>query len=354
MRKIGFVINYVVKNGPSSVILNIIKNLDREKIEPSVITLFEGNDQEVIHYLETCNVKVHQCKTLSRMKCICGINKEFDKIIETEKYDVLHTHGFIPDILSARIKLPINKISTIHNNMFEDYLDVYGKLKSKVFIKMHLCALQKIDKSICCSKSVYDVMKKYIENISYICNGIECREVQKTITRRELNIPENARVFLYSGVLNTRKNIVWLIQNFVKYHNNEEYLIVLGSGALEKECFDCSDENVMMLGFQQNPLEFMSLSDIYISASKSEGFSMSVLEALSQGLGLLLSDIPSHREVFEISKSLYLGELFSENDFESALKKLRGNNLDKEKIKIFQKQKLSASSMTKKYQKNYI
>ena len=36
-------------------------------------------------------------------------------------------------------------------------------------------------------------------------------------------------------------------------------------------------------------------------------FSISVLEALSCGLGLLLSDIPSHREVVEMGQDVYLG-----------------------------------------------
>ena len=354
MKKIGFVINYIVKNGPSSVLLNIINNIDRKEFEPSIITLFDGNDKKVIKYLNEHNVTVHQCKSLSRMKCILGINKEFNKIVKTENYDILHTHGFIPDILSSRIKIHTKKISTIHNNMFEDYFDVYGSLKSKIFIKMHIRALRNLDENVCCAKSVYDVMKKYLKNVSYICNGIEGKKVYSKITRRQLNIPDDAKVFLYAGVLNTGKNIVWLVKNFVKYHNDKEYFIVLGSGEKEKECIRCADENVIFLGFQNNSMEYMSLSDIYVSASKSEGFSISVLEAMSQGLGLLLSDIPSHREVLEMGNNIYLGELFKDNDFENALIELRKHSLNKNEIQIFQNQELSAKKMTIKYQNKYV
>ena len=67
----------------------------------------------------------------------------------------------------------------------------------------------------------------------------------------------------------------------------------------------------------------MNISDVYVSASKSEGFSISVLEALSCGLGLFLSDIPSHREVVEMGQDVYLGEIFSSGDFEIKLNALR-------------------------------
>lgn len=55
-------------------------------------------------------------------------------------------------------------------------------------------------------------------------------QAHSVITRAEVDVPEDARVFLYAGVLNSRKNIVWLIENFVQCHENDEYMLVLGSG----------------------------------------------------------------------------------------------------------------------------
>ena len=152
------------------------------------------------------------------------------------------------------------------------------------------------------------------------------------ITRAEVNVPEDARVFLYAGVLNSRKNIVWLIENFVQCHENDEYLLVLGSGEKEAECKAKADDHIRMLGFQTDPIAYMNISDVYVSASKSEGFSISVLEALSCGLGLLLSDIPSHREVVEMGQDVYLGEVFSLDNFKFKLDALRKKKIDKAEI----------------------
>ena len=351
MIRIAYVINYIVKNGPSSVVLNLINNLDREKYDVSLITLFSGNNPEVVEHLKNKGISIYECTTLSRMKCLLGQCREFDDAVRSGNFDILHTHGLIPDIISSQLDIPIKKITTIHNNMYEDYLDSYGWVKSRIFIALHLNALKKLNKCVCCSESVYKVMK--LKNTTFIRNGIEPVHAQSVVTRGELNVPDGARVFLYAGVLNTGKNIEWLIEKFVRYRNENEYLIVLGTGDREAECKEKADSHVRMLGFQLDPVAYMKVSDVYTSASRSEGFSISVLEALSCGLGLFLSDIPSHREVVAMGQDVCLGETFDMTNFEATLKLLRKNQLDKEKIAEFQRKELSASRMTAAYQREY-
>ena len=353
MTKIAYVINYIVKNGPSAVVLNLIANLDREEYDISLITLFAGNDADVVAGLRKEGVEVYECSKLSRIKCLLGQSKEFDDVVKAEKFDVLHTHGLIPDILSSRLKINIKKVATIHNNMHEDYLHTYGSAKSRVFIQMHINALKKLDECVCCSESVYLVMSRKLKNATYIRNGINAKNAHSTVTRKELGVPEDARVFLYAGVLTSRKNIAWLVENFAKYHSAKEYMLVIGAGEKDAECRQKANDHVKMLGFQTDAIAYMNISDVYISASKSEGFSISVLEALSCGLGLFLSDIPSHSEIINMSSSVYLGETFTQDDFAAKLESLREHNFEREKIMQFQQDELSAVHMTKQYANVY-
>lgn len=53
MLKVVFVTNYIVRNGPGNVILNLISNLDDARYEISLITLFEGNDTYVVKIYAT-------------------------------------------------------------------------------------------------------------------------------------------------------------------------------------------------------------------------------------------------------------------------------------------------------------
>ena len=352
--KIGFVINYINENGPSHVVLNIINNLDRKKYDITLITLFSNNDPELVQKLRTNGIAVFECTSLNRWDCLCGCDKEFCDLITKDNYDIIHTHGLIPDLISSRLKCKVKRITTLHNNLFEDYIESYGYVKGAFYACIHLLALRKLDKCICCSKSVYDVMRRYIRNISYIRNGIEVDlEDIKSIPYNLLNIPSNSRVFLYAGILSARKQVAWLIKNFVQYHNDDEYLILLGDGPEKNNCEDYSDNHVHILGFRENVTAYMKMADIYISASRTEGFSISILEALSSGMGLLLSDIPSHREIVEMATDLYLGEIFSKDDFEKKIKIIREKKFDKNGIEAFQREMLSAKKMTSEYEYEY-
>lgn len=353
MIRIAYVINYIVKNGPSSVVLNLIDNLNRLEYDIALITLFEGNNAKVVSALRNNGVTVYECGTLSRMKCLLGQSKEFSDVVEKGNFDILHTHGIIPDILSSRLNTTAKCITTLHNNMYEDYLDTYGYIKSHIFIKWHLSALRKLDKCVCCSKSVYDVMRQQLSNVSFVRNGIEPAQANSIVTRDEINVPEDARVFLYAGVLNARKNIVWLIDNFVQYHESNEYLLVLGNGGKEAECKSKVDDHVRMLGFQTDPIAYMNISDVYVSASKSEGFSISVLEALSCGLELFLSNIPSHEEVVSMGRTIPVGELFDEKNIGGAFDNIRSIQSNKDKIIEFQRENLSACKMAELYNSEY-
>lgn len=359
MIRIAFVINYIIKNGPSSVVLNIINNLRRDKYDISVITLFSGNDPGIINGLRKESVKVYNCKTLDRKGCVLGRDREFRDVIQKGNFDIIHSHGFIPDILSSRLKNRAKRVTTIHNNMFEDYIQSYGRIDGRVYILMHLFALKRLDLCICCSKSVYIVMRHYLKNVTFIRNGIEEKKAQHNICREDLNIPQNATVFIYAGGLTYRKNIRFLIHEFMEDHLPDEYLLVLGDGPENEICLEIADDHVKLLGFQNDPIAYFNISDIYTSASRSEGLSISALEAMSCGLGLLLSDISSHREMISIGKKMYLGESFSITDdgesFGVAFNTLRENcnKIDKKAIKKLQRNKLSDTAMAEKYERVY-
>lgn len=127
----------------------------------------------------------------------------------------------------------------------------------KVASSLHLMARKRLDECVCCSKSVYDVMKPYLSNVSFARNGIEPMQTYSDITRAEIDVPEDARVFLYAGVLNSRKNITWLVEKFAQYQDFyllEDYYLWL---------------QMLMAGYQgyniQKPLfHMMAGSDMYL------------------------------------------------------------------------------------------
>ena len=107
-------------------------------------------------------------------------------------------------------------------------------------------------------------------------------------------------------------------------------------------------ERVCFVGWVKEPSEFLKTINIYISASISEAFNISVLEAVSQGLPCLVSDIPGHRQFIdgEVATGFSLED---DNDFSEKLAcLLYGRPFKPKTHKIFLEE-FSAENQTNRY-----
>lgn len=356
MKKIGYVINSLRKNGPTNVLLNMIKGINKNRYEVFVLTIVDENDKDIKEGLIKKNIRVIEFNYPKTFKTILR-NKEICDFINKENIDIIHTHGHVPTYMLK--KIDAIKISTVHCCLYEDFQDTYGKLKGFFINELYVFALKKFDGVICCSKSSYSIVKKRIKNCSYVRNGIDFSDInyidKKIIRkkiRKELNIPLSSKVYIFVGVLNNGKNVLRMLEEFKDSLKNDEYLIVLGDGILKDEVKKYSSEYIKILGFKGNVKDYLNASDIYTSFSLSEGFSISIIEALSCNLLLLLSYIPSHKECFSIDNKYYLGEVFKNENF-----KIKKNIVSEFNGTIstsfFQKKYLSSKLMMKEYEKYY-
>ena len=349
MIKILFVMNYIKNGGPSRVVLNIINNLDKSKYEVNILTLKDKNDNKIVELLYNQNVNVIQLNYSKNSSVIVNIHK-IRRIIKQLNIDIAHSHGLLPDIIISKGKY--KRIATLHSILEEDYIDFYGKKYGQLLCKIHEKYLNKLDLVSCCSESVYNAMKKKIKKINFVRNGIDFDypEENKKI-RNKLNIPLDAIVYIYSGRLVTRKRILQLLDLFNKYKKENEYLLVLGTGPLYDEVIKYDSEQIRILGFKSNIYDYYAISNVYVSNSFSEVFSISIIEALGCGLHLLISENVSHLECFNIDKNYYIGEHFCENTFESKKEALinRIKSQSNNSLKQFQREYLSGKSMTAKY-----
>lgn len=117
-----------------------------------------------------------------------------------------------------------------------------------------------------------------------------------------LQLSEKDQLFLYIGRITEQKQIFLLVNLFKKINLNSNaniHLIIIGSGNLFKKLNQksYSKYNIHILGYV--PIEILLIAqkaaDAFISLSCYEGLPLTVLEAASLNLPLILSDIPAHR-----------------------------------------------------------
>jgi glycosyltransferase involved in cell wall biosynthesis len=130
---------------------------------------------------------------------------------------------------------------------------------------------------------------------------------QKDSVRAEL---VETKHFLFAGVLDRRKNIEVLLRGWklLEGDKDSQYILdIVGDGPdrekLESVCRSLDVEGVVFHGWQPNLNTFLERSSLYLHPSIHEGISNSLVEALGAGVPVLASDIPEHREVFEVGTS---------------------------------------------------
>lgn len=117
-----------------------------------------------------------------------------------------------------------------------------------------------------------------------------------------LKISEKDRLLLYIGRITEQKQIFLLVNLFKRINSNYNsniHLIIMGSGNLLKKLNQksYSKYNIYILGYVPSEILLIAqkASDAFISLSCYEGLPLTVLDAASFNLPLILSDIPAHR-----------------------------------------------------------
>jgi glycosyltransferase involved in cell wall biosynthesis len=148
------------------------------------------------------------------------------------------------------------------------------------------------------------------ERILRIPNGVEpsngLRPGDITSTRLALRLAPGSRTVIYLGRLIPDKGIAWLLEVWKDVLREAEtcHLLVVGDGPDGPPLRALAHrlgvkEAVSFLGYQENVDRILSIADILVLPSLSEGMSNALLEGMSHGLAVVATDVPGNRAVIE-------------------------------------------------------
>lgn len=356
MIKIAILLNSYHNSGPSNVMKSVLKYVSSDECRLMLITLLKKNSSNEINHLKKSGIDVIQLDYDSKNEALFKAPRALKKIVTTQGIHIIHSNSLITDLISITSGTKARHMCTLHNNMFYNYYGQYGKIFSKIMIHLHLLVLQQMDLCVCCSNYIRKDIAKYTTKITTIRNGVDA-QVEERLHKSDIQLPIDSFVYIFAGVLNARKQALWLAEAFSKVHYNDEYLLILGEGEDKKRIQQIKDNNIRVYGFINKPASFFLISNVYISASLSEGFPLSVLESISVGTYLLLSDIPTHREIIKLCEPHYVGDVFTLGDLDSlraAMNSIRNKGRgDNQSIKSVARKNFSALKMASRYKLVY-
>jgi glycosyltransferase involved in cell wall biosynthesis len=230
-----------------------------------------------------------------------------------QKYDVIHYHGVGPALLSwmPRVFSPQTKvINTFHSidrkhekwGLFARLVLKMGERATCSFAHQTIAVSRTIQKYV---RDVYDV------DVSYIPNGVPVYTKSKKKDKlNQWNLKSKSYILVVTRLI-PHKGVHYAIAAYKKLlHANPKVvgnkkLVIVGDGYYTEEYVSYlkkmagGEKKIVFTGFQtkENLRQLFSNALLMIHPSNNEGLPITVLEGMSYGLPILVSDITEHREL---------------------------------------------------------
>ena len=355
--------------GAERVVLTLLENINCSDYHCILgcIRESENEDVELGSHAERLGLHVVYF-TMKRGLSPNGILKIF-LFIKRNKIQLIHSHGFKPNIYLGLIPkkiLKINVISTIHG-----WAKKYADRKLAVYEMLNCFFIKRFSKCIAVSEGVrQDMLKKGIPSnkIIIIYNGINLNTASKLLKqkeiKKELNIPNDDFVVGTAGRLVKEKGMEIFIKGAAKFlwYNPDAVFLIAGDGPLYSNLKNEAkglniDSKLLFVGFVDKIYEYLLILDVFVLSSLTEGLPMILLEAMNAGCPVICSRVGGIPEVINNNINGFLIDSNNPDALSEKLILLYNNPSLKNNIAIkgqeYIKKMFSANKMADEYVKLY-
>lgn len=289
--KITLLLRYFTIGGLERVVSSLANGYVKDGHDVQIIVLSKGKRNSLITEIDP-KVKVIFLNG--------GIIHKISEIRRLTEGRIVHIHfgdGKIHPIirmglLNRKIVITCHSVYSHKRNILLNNVDRLFSLQAKKIV-----AVSDAVREFCVNE-----VKIADNKVCVIKNGIERNGEKISIKKKNtLNIVSLASLYPH-------KNHIYLIRALAELNKQQEIpfkLYMIGDGPcmaelyLEAVALGLGDNIVWYGAVWQKKLvrDIIKKSDVFVSASKYEGFPISILEGMIYGLPMILSSIPPHREM---------------------------------------------------------
>lgn len=328
------------RGGAETLIMNLYRNINRDKVQFDFLTFKPGVfDMEILEM----GGKVHRIPYIADIGHI-GFTRKLSRFFkENQDYKIIHSHmdkmsGFILKY-AEQANIPV-RIAHSHNtesegNFLAKLYKWYGGshiLRSATHL--YACS-NKAAKWLFGNKS----MKAYI-----LKNGIETDKFKFSINTRkkvrsELQVEKDTMVIGHIGRFSHQKNHLFLLDLFSNIHKKipNSKLVLVGDGPLRQEIEKKVkklnlEDRVKLLGIRPDTHRVLQAFDLFLFPSLHEGLPVTLIEAQGAGLPCLISNQITR----EVDMGIGLVQYFPLTDKASWVSAINNLELEKQPRDILQ------------------
>ena len=310
------VVNHCMdRNGAETLIMNIYRHLDREKVQFDFLLHcdYKSDFEDEIESLGGRIFKVPEYKIINHCSYVRKLDSFFDAHPE---YHVVHGHLFN--------RIEYLKVAKRHGlvTIAHCHASTNGKgLSARVADWLHRNINDYTDYRFACSEQAGQWLYGKDSGYKVVPNAIDTDAfafdtAARQSTRKELGIDEHSFVIGNVGRLIAVKNQGFLLEVFKAFNakNPESRLLIVGEGPLMEELkAKASDlsigDKVIFTGSRKDVSSLLSAMDCFVFPSVFEGLPVTLIEAQCSGLPCLVPDhITSEAEVTGLFRRKVLSE----------------------------------------------
>lgn len=151
----------------------------------------------------------------------------------------------------------------------------------------------------------YEVSSDKITVFPWGIDRSQFKPQNKNECRKKLDIPPEKFVIIYNRYLEKVYGVNYMLQAYNKFAEGRDdiLLLIASDGSMKNEILNFISTSKLqtkakLVGSLPNSdmPYILNTADVYISTSLSDGSSLSLLEAIACGLGIVVTDVPSIKE----------------------------------------------------------
>lgn len=309
------------RGGAERRLINDLKYLDRSRICSVVCTLRPPHD--LANEVEAQHVPVHCLDTWSSWSPLKPLSRLIS-LMRQYQVDILHTQIFAADIYGRLARLLSRQfilVSTLQSSAYEPGTEYLNSAKRRLVDS--LTGVWCNDAFVAVSAFVKDSAVRNLgfpeDKITIIPNSVDIEEFPEidlqvaARKRKELGISPQDQVVLTVGRLDPPKGHRFLLESLaeVKRFFPAVKLLIVGDGPSRSSLESLSQQmgiadHVVFSGVRQDVKEILSLCDLFVLPTLSEGLPVALLEAMALKRACVASRIPPVEEVIQDGVSGFL------------------------------------------------
>lgn len=253
----------------------------------------------------------------------CGIRTVLDAIKKMD-IQIIHCHNLFPGVMFAFCSASLPRIFTFHGLHIKKYLYQFNPLFKLVRLFIKYIILKTFNVVIVLSendkKFLSRLFPKYFRKIEVIPNCIDSYEINLLAKQKHVLLDKNYYNVLMVARYDFAKGYDVLFKNLKKVLDAipSVKFYFIGDERVKRLTENVSSERVQYLANTTQPYCYMKEVDLLILPSRWEGLPMVVLEAISLGTRVLISN---NCNLHEDGRNVFVFDFFDYSEFISKLKK---------------------------------